>query len=195
MLAYGVSSGDNLLRGLLVPSRSLVAQQVQVHKPYRRAYCLPKWTPVQFLTLALEEGGPGAPSLRDRCELLLMQSYLQSSWSRNAAAASAVHYLVSTPPIRGWEHEGIALQSALRERGVIPTALPSGVAHTGALEFGSLAALDGVRSVVISYDGGYVAGVTAWAMVMWHDSLGFFYGCGRALRTAGSGATVAEWMG
>ena len=195
MLAYGVSSGDNLLRGLLVPSRSLAAHQVQVHKPYRRAYCLPKWTPVQFLTLALEEGGPGAPSLRDRCELLLMQSYLQSSWSRNAAAASAVHYLVSTPPIRGWEHEGIALQGALRERGVILTALPSGEAHTGALEFGSLAALNGVRSVVISYDGGYVAGVTAWAMVMWHDSLGFFYGCGRALRTAGSGAAVAEWMG
>ena len=101
MLAYGVSSGDNLLRGLLVPGRSLAAHQVQVHKPYRRAYCLPKWTPVEFLTLALEEGGPGAPRLRDRCEVLLLQSYLQSSWSRNAAAASAVHYLVSTPPIRG----------------------------------------------------------------------------------------------
>ena len=86
LLAYGISSGDNLLRGLLVPGRCLAAHQVQVHKPYRRAFCLPKWTPVEFLTLALEEGGPGAPSLRDRCELLLLQSYLQSSWSRNAAA-------------------------------------------------------------------------------------------------------------
>ena len=82
LLAYGVSSGDNLLRGLLVPDRCLAAHQVQVHKPYCRAFCLPKWTPVEFLTLALEEGGPGAPSLRDRCELLLLQSYLQSSWSR-----------------------------------------------------------------------------------------------------------------
>ena len=99
MLAYGVSSRDNLLRGLLVPGRSLAAHHVPVHKPYRRAFCLPKWTPVEFLTLALKEGCPGAPKLRDRCELLLLQSYLQSSWSRNAAAASAVHYLVSTPPI------------------------------------------------------------------------------------------------
>ena len=115
MLAYGVSSADNLLLGLLVPSCSLAAHQVQVHKPYQRAYCLSKLTPVQFLTLALEEGGPGAPSLCDRCELLLMQSYLRSSSSRNAAAASRGHYLVSTPPIRGWEHEGIPLQSALRD--------------------------------------------------------------------------------
>ena len=101
MLAYEVSSGDNLLRGLLVPGRSLAAHQVQVHKPYRRAYCLPKWTPVEFLTLALEEGGPGAPKLRDRCELLLLQLYLPASWSRNATAASATHCLVSTPPTRG----------------------------------------------------------------------------------------------
>ena len=37
--------------------------------------------------------------------------------------------------------------------------------------------------------------MTARAMVMWRDSLGFFYRCGRALRTAGSGAAVAKWMG
>ena len=118
----------------------MAAHQVQMHKPFRRAYCLPKWTPVEFLTLALEEGGPGAPKLRDRCELLLLQSYLQSSWPRNAAAASAVHYLLSMPPIRGWDHEGIALQDALRDWGVYLTALPLGVAQPEALEFGSLAA-------------------------------------------------------
>ena len=32
-------------------------------------------------------------------------------------------------------------------------------------------------------------------MVMWHDTLGYFYACGRALWTAGSDATAAEWMG
>ena len=151
--------------------------------------------PVEFLTLALEEAGPGAPNLRDHCELLLLQSYLHSSWSCNAAAASAVHYHVSMPPIRGSDHEGIALLSALRERGVILTALPSGAAQIGALEFGSLAALERVHNVHISYGGLYVAGVTACAMFMWHNVLGFFYGCGCALRTVGSDATVAEWMG
>ena len=195
LLPYGVSSGDNRLRGLLVPSRSLMAHQIQVNKPFRRAFGLPKWTLVEVLTLALEEGGAGAPSLRDRCELLLLQSYLQTSWSRNAAAASAVHYLVSIPPIRGQEHEGQAMQRVLLWRGITLMALPAGLPAPEAHEFGSLAVLWHVQTLHIAYDGAYTDGVTAWAMVMWHADLGLFYGCGRSLRTAGGSSSVAEWMG
>ena len=42
LLAYEVFSGDNLLRGLLLTRWHVPTHQVAMHKPFRRAFLLPK---------------------------------------------------------------------------------------------------------------------------------------------------------
>ena len=86
-----------------------------MHKYRRKVLGLPRLTKLDHVYQSPHCGGPGCPKLEARLPLLLLLTYMASSYSRNEYTIAAADYLMSHP------------SPTSKERSLLHHILPSGL--------------------------------------------------------------------